>query len=284
MGVSEAEPEVSNGVGPFWTEKLYRPSGGQDHLGLGSVSSDRILRTLAPGINVLTVHPRYWSFYSFVLDEFWQRRLARTRRSFAGFYRPCESIYAVAAHLCDRPEHEMHGPMRGVVGTDKARPYAAQARDGLAERGGDALAGWGGYVERDADLRQRRDQQAGRGNGCAVVQAVPAQVAVDILVHRVELGRRQGLLRPPGPACSPRRPARAAALRANKVAGAKLPFEFVSQIPPHVHPGAPRPELAVGVNLPRARSPELATLCRGRIAGSADSASSLRLRLVSWTR
>jgi hypothetical protein len=127
MGVSEGETEVSNGVGPFWTEKLYRPSGGQDHLGLGSVSSDRILRTLVPGINVLTVHPRYWSFYSFVLDEFWRRRLARTRRSFAGFYRPCESIYAVASHLCDRAEHERHGPMCGVVGTDKARPYAAHA-------------------------------------------------------------------------------------------------------------------------------------------------------------
>lgn len=126
VGVS-AETQVPDSVGPFWTEKLYRPSGGQDHLGLGSVSSDRILRTLAPGINVLTVHPRYWSFYSFVLDEFWQRRLARTRRSFASFYRPCESIYAVAANLCDRPEHEKHGPMRGVVGTDKARPYASQA-------------------------------------------------------------------------------------------------------------------------------------------------------------
>ena len=126
VGVSP-EPQVLESPGPFWTEKLYRPSGGQDHLGLGSVSSDRILRTLAPGINVLTVHPRYWSFYSFVLDEFWRRRLARTRRSFAGFYRPRESVYAVAAYLCDRPEHEMHGPMRGVVGTDKARPYAAQA-------------------------------------------------------------------------------------------------------------------------------------------------------------
>ena len=108
------EPEALGGAGPFWTEKLYRPSGGQDHLGLGSVSSDRILRALVPGINVLTVHPRYWSFYSFVLDEFWQRRLTRNRRSFAGFYRPCEAIYAVAVHLCDRPEHERHGAMRGT--------------------------------------------------------------------------------------------------------------------------------------------------------------------------
>src|ERR1700683_5400268 len=120
------EFQVLESVGPFWTEKMYRPSGGQDHLGLGSVSSDRILRTLVPGINVLTVHPRYWSFYSFVLDEFWRRRLARTRRSFASFYRPCESIYAVAAHICDRREHEMHGQMRGIVGTYRARPYVSE--------------------------------------------------------------------------------------------------------------------------------------------------------------
>ena len=118
MGVSEGETEVSNGVGPFWTEKLYRPSGGQDHLGLGSVSSDRILRTLVPGINVLTVHPRYWSFYSFVLDEFWRRRLARTRRSFVGFYRPCESIYAVAVTPV-RPRRAR-----------EARPNARRRRNG----------------------------------------------------------------------------------------------------------------------------------------------------------
>jgi len=32
--------------------------GGQNHPGLGSVSSDRILSALSPGINVLTIHPR----------------------------------------------------------------------------------------------------------------------------------------------------------------------------------------------------------------------------------
>ena len=113
-------------VRPQWTEKLYRPSGGQDHLGLGSVSSDRILPKLAPGINVLTFHPRYWSFYTFVLDEFWRRDLPRTRRAFVEFYRPCEAIFAVGAQLCDQPEHEQYGRMRGVVGAQKASPYAAQ--------------------------------------------------------------------------------------------------------------------------------------------------------------
>lgn len=52
--------ERVNGV-PYWTERMYRPGGGQDHLGLGSVVTDRILPRLSPAINVLTVHPRYWS-------------------------------------------------------------------------------------------------------------------------------------------------------------------------------------------------------------------------------
>src|SRR3954451_12013156 len=93
------------GVRPQWTEKLYRPTGGQDHLGLGSVSSDRILPKLSPGINVLTIHPRYWSFYAFVLDEFWSRDLPRNTPSFREFYRPREALFSYACHVCDRPEH-----------------------------------------------------------------------------------------------------------------------------------------------------------------------------------
>ncbi len=56
-------------TGPVWGARAFAPKSGQDHLGLGSVSSDRILPKLSPGINVLTIHPRYWSFYSWVLDQ-----------------------------------------------------------------------------------------------------------------------------------------------------------------------------------------------------------------------
>ena len=77
---------------PGWTEQVYPPRGGQDHLGLGSVVTDRILPTLSPGINVLTPHPRYWSFYAFVVDEFWRRDLPRTSASFRRFLRRKESI------------------------------------------------------------------------------------------------------------------------------------------------------------------------------------------------
>jgi hypothetical protein len=45
-------------VQPQWTERMYPPGSGQDHLGLGSVSSDQILPKLAPDILVQTVHPR----------------------------------------------------------------------------------------------------------------------------------------------------------------------------------------------------------------------------------
>jgi len=58
---------------------FYASKVGRDHLGLGSVSSDQILPTLSPAVNVLTIHPRYHSFYTFLLDEFWQRDRPRSR-------------------------------------------------------------------------------------------------------------------------------------------------------------------------------------------------------------
>ncbi|WP_421121680.1 hypothetical protein ACE2AJ_09795 [Aquihabitans daechungensis] len=90
---------------PYWTEKLYKPGGGQDHLGLGSVVTDRILPRLSPGINVQTTRPRYWSFYAFVLSEFWARDLPRTKAALKAWYRPLECIYSVACTLCEGPDH-----------------------------------------------------------------------------------------------------------------------------------------------------------------------------------
>lgn len=90
---------------PYWTERMYRPGGGQDHLGLGSVVTDQILPRLSPGINVLTIRPRYWSFYAFVLDEFWRRDLPRTKAALRAWYRPMECIFSVACSLCEGPDH-----------------------------------------------------------------------------------------------------------------------------------------------------------------------------------
>ncbi len=72
---------MSEIVWPQRIAKMYASKSGQDHLGLGSVSSDQILSYLSPGINVLTIHSRYHSFYVFLLDEFWRRDRARSSAS-----------------------------------------------------------------------------------------------------------------------------------------------------------------------------------------------------------
>ena len=91
---------------PQWTEQVLASGGGQDHLGIGSVVTDRILPKLLPGINALTPHPRYWSFYAFVLDEFWNRgENTGSRKALNQFIREKEFIFSVAGQLCDNPNH-----------------------------------------------------------------------------------------------------------------------------------------------------------------------------------
>lgn len=114
---------MTQSVLPRWTARLYRPTGGQDHLGVASVATDRILPRLSPGVNVLTYHPRYWSFYTWLLWEFWRDdERVRDRRSFARFYRPREAIFAAGvSSLCPNPEHDtVRG---GVVGARRASAY-----------------------------------------------------------------------------------------------------------------------------------------------------------------
>src|SRR5699024_10799563 len=109
-------------IGPVWGTRACPPRSGQEHLGLGSVSSDRILTVLSPGINVLSIHPRYWSFYSWVLDDFWSTDLPRTHKSFRDFYRPREALFSMACHVCDAPEHI--SLVSNIVGSRRVSPYA----------------------------------------------------------------------------------------------------------------------------------------------------------------
>jgi len=111
---------------PQWIDRVFPPRGGRDHLGLGSVTSDQILPILAPGINVLTVHPRYHSFYVFLLDEFWKQDRLRTLASWRAYFRPREFMYSVAAHLAGHAsEWPQHRGMSGVVGANTTAALAA---------------------------------------------------------------------------------------------------------------------------------------------------------------
>ena len=103
------------------TQRMYVSSGGLDHLGSASVVQDRLLPALSPGINVVTVHPRYWSFFTFVIDEFWQLDGRKTTWALNAFLRERESIYGTACLLCSN-----HGTdIRQVVGFNKLSHRAA---------------------------------------------------------------------------------------------------------------------------------------------------------------
>lgn len=109
---------------PQWITLMYPGKVGRDHLGLGSVSSDQILPTLSPGINVLTIHPRYFSFYVFLLDEYWRRDLPRSAEAFSRFYRLRECIFSIGASLCEQPEHDR---VTTIVGAQKTEGLARRA-------------------------------------------------------------------------------------------------------------------------------------------------------------
>lgn len=109
-------------ISPQWIAKMYTGKPGRDHLGLGSVSSDLILPSLSPSVNVLTFHPRYHSFYVFLLDEYWQRIPEKSRNHWIAFYRPHEYIYSLGIYL---HENE-HGELRNVVGGQETGPLASK--------------------------------------------------------------------------------------------------------------------------------------------------------------
>lgn len=114
---------------PQWIELVYAPQPGRDHLGLVSVASGYVLEQLSPGIIVQTVHPRYFSFYAFIVDEFWRRGFNPDRQSFQQFYRYCELVYSVGCHRCGRPTH---GEMGAIVGASMTRGWAESGLDPLA--------------------------------------------------------------------------------------------------------------------------------------------------------
>jgi len=125
---------------PMWTEQVYPSVRGQDHLGLGSVVTDKILPSLSPGINVLTPHPRYWSFYAFVVAEFWNRDLPKTNAALRRFLRHKESIFSVAGHLCTNPDHRST-----PIGSRRVGPLVREGRSQYSANFDYMKSAGGGY-------------------------------------------------------------------------------------------------------------------------------------------
>jgi hypothetical protein len=115
---------------PQWTTELREQRSGLDHLGLAAVSN-QILTNLSPDLFVQTRRPGYFSFYSFVLDEFWKRDdLPRRRSTWKDFFRSKDLIYSVACNTCAHPAYG--GTFGSIVGSQKTASLASSDTDEYA--------------------------------------------------------------------------------------------------------------------------------------------------------
>ena len=113
---------------------------GLDPLGLQTITQDRILPDLVPGILVLSQRARYLSIYSYLLRYYEEQQLAPRIDALSDFIRTWEFEYAVAAVLCPN-----NCGASGVVGTRRARPAARSTEERPLERGFSVESTLGGY-------------------------------------------------------------------------------------------------------------------------------------------
>src|SRR3954465_13453336 len=83
-----------------WVEPALREIAGQDPLGLQTITTDRILPALLPGVLALSRRARYLSIYSFLLRRYQESTGQADNAALDGFIRQREFELSVAANLC----------------------------------------------------------------------------------------------------------------------------------------------------------------------------------------
>jgi hypothetical protein len=129
ISVVEAEPRHLGA--PSWIAPSLNVTAGRDPLGLQTITLDRIMPRLLPGILVQSRRARYFSLHAFLLDEYQRRRLPLNNNDLSLFIKLREFEYAVAVQLCpngcgDRPV--------GMVGKNAAAPAVQQHSDAIPRR------------------------------------------------------------------------------------------------------------------------------------------------------
>jgi hypothetical protein len=111
--VESAEEPLVEWVTPALTIKR-----GRDPLGFQTITLDRIMPALLPGVLALSERARYMTIYPFLLSEYQRRRLAADNASLGEFIRLREYELCLAMQLCPRCD------ARKAIGSDRARPDA----------------------------------------------------------------------------------------------------------------------------------------------------------------
>jgi hypothetical protein len=126
---------------PQWIRPKLQVKPGRDPLGLQTITIDRILPRLVPGILALSRRARYFSFHPFLLDEYHRQRLAASNQALSEFVKAREYEYALAVQLCPQGCGVLP---TGVVGKERAAPAVRRASD-LLPRGESVESYLGGY-------------------------------------------------------------------------------------------------------------------------------------------
>jgi len=106
-----------------WIEPGLREIAGQDPLGLQTITTDRILPALLPGVLALSRRARYLSIYSFLLRRYERSAGQADNTALDAFIRSREFELSVAANLCSNPDCNASGAIGNLV----ARPLVASA-------------------------------------------------------------------------------------------------------------------------------------------------------------
>lgn len=110
---------------PEWVDQDdFEVKDGRDPLGLETITTDRIVPRLVPGVLAGSTRARYFSFHLFLLDEFTRRRLTPTRENQSIFFRTREFEYGAAVLLCPRC-----GETAAPVGAQSLRGIVRRAKD-----------------------------------------------------------------------------------------------------------------------------------------------------------
>src|SRR5829696_8415354 len=123
---------------PQWIAPSLEIKEGRDPLGLQTTTQDRLMPLLLPSVLELSVRARYFSFHSFLLDEYRRLRRPADGRSLSTFIKHREWDYGLAVLSCP------HQCGSVPVGADRIRPLMRQTSPPY-QRGESVESPFGGY-------------------------------------------------------------------------------------------------------------------------------------------
>lgn len=85
---------------PDWLESTLNVTAGRDPLGFQTITTDRIIPRLVPGVLALSRRARYFSFYAFLIDDYRRRQLGASNNGLSTFMKRREYELALAVELC----------------------------------------------------------------------------------------------------------------------------------------------------------------------------------------